>query len=293
LAKQGKLSDAITCFHKAIARDARLSQAYASLGDALRDQKKVKEAIDAYRHAARIDPKRAIYFLQLGNVLFGQNEPLEATECYKTVVALEPKMPAAHRNLGRALEAQGKLDDAIAAFRRAKELDPDNARGRTELAKALSDRAWELADHPDPGADTKRAIAAATDALRSDPNSARVGLFLGWVQYRAGNWQGSLEALERSCALADGGDWGQWIVMSLAHAKLAADTTLPATERSRHKAEARRRYDAAAMQIDHWGSGTNRTMQDARAFRVEAAAELGLPPPSERPSAPAVPGSPH
>jgi hypothetical protein len=99
---------------------------------------------------------------------------------------------------------------------------------------------------------------------------------LGWVQYRAGNWKASIEALEKSCKLQKGGDGGQWIVMSLAHGKLANEKELPEPERARHKAEARRWYDQAVKQIDGLGTGGDSVTQASRAFRGEAAELLGV-----------------
>jgi hypothetical protein len=99
--------------------------------------------------------------------------------------------------------------------------------------------------------------------------------YLGWIQYRAGNWKASIEALEKSCTLEKGGDCGQWIVMSLAHGKLATQNELPEQERLRHKTEARRWYDQAVKQIDSMGAGDFIT-QAIRGFRAEAAELLGV-----------------
>jgi hypothetical protein len=77
---------------------------------------------------------------------------------------------------------------------------------------------------------------------------------LGFCLYRTGNWRESIEALEKSCKLQPGGtgDAGQWIVLALAHARLAAQPGLPEKEREHHIAEARRRYEQADKQIDTW-----------------------------------------
>ena len=101
---------------------------------------------------------------------------------------------------------------------------------------------------------------------------------MGWVQYRAGNWKASIEALEKSCKLQNGGkgDCGQWIVMSLAHGKLANEKDLPEQERDRHKTEARRWYDQAVKQIDSWSAREDSVAQAIQAFRAEAAELLGV-----------------
>src|SRR5262249_56173083 len=97
-----------------------------------------------------------------------------------------------------------------------------------------------------------RAVKLAREAVEIAPSSDILWQFLGWIYYRTGNWKSSIEALEKSCKLQTGGtgDAGQWIVLALAHARLAAQEDLPAKEREHHKAEARRRYEPADKQID-------------------------------------------
>ena len=78
----------------------------------------------------------------------------------------------------------------------------------------------------------ERAVALARLAVDHVPE-----LILAWqqcglgVQYRAGNWKASIAALEHSRRLERGGDCGQWIVLALAHGKLADDRSLTGPER--------------------------------------------------------------
>src|SRR5262249_2531102 len=122
----------------------------------------------------------------------------------------------------------------------------------------------------------KQAVAASKEAVELTPQSALAWQYLGWVQYRAGNWKPSIDALEKSCKLQNPGDCCQWIVMALAHGKLANEKELPEQERARHKAEARRWYDQAVKQINIWRPGGNPIVQATRAFRAEAAELLGI-----------------
>jgi hypothetical protein len=129
-----------------------------------------------------------------------------------------------------------------------------------------------LADAADPQLrDAKRAVELASEAVELDPRLALAWQYLGWVQYRSGNWRVSLEALEKSCGLQKGGDCCQWIVMSLAHGKLAAEKGLPEEERTRHETEARRFYEQTIKQLNPKGPGGTSIIQATRAFRAEAA----------------------
>src|SRR5690606_28969809 len=107
--------------------------------------------------------------------------------------------------------------------------------------------AWDLVNRDElESRDTTGALAAARETVELDSLSVHAWQNLGWVEYRAGNWDASIEALEKSCELQTGGDCCQWIVMALAHEQLAVDAKLSEAERSRHQAEGRRLYTEAA-----------------------------------------------
>jgi len=57
---------------------------------------------------------------------------------------------------------------------------------------------------------------------------------------------------------------------------MANKKDLPEPERARHQAEARRLYDPAVKQLDHWSLGADSWAQAIRAFRAEAAELLGV-----------------
>src|SRR6185295_18592654 len=108
---------------------------------------------------------------------------------------------------------------------------------------ALTKKGWGLVNSSDSKRrDPNRALEAVKEAIALDPQSSMNWQCLAWVQYRIGDWRASIEALEKSCKLQEGGtgDAGQWIVLALAHAKLAAQEGVPEKERDHHKAEARR-----------------------------------------------------
>jgi tetratricopeptide (TPR) repeat protein len=283
LRAQGKLDEALAAYRKATDLDQDyastyivLARDYHNLGIALRARKKVDEAIAAFRKAIVLDPKFALAYNGLGAVLCDVRREYEnAAACFRKAIALDPKHANAHGGLGVALIHQGKLDEAIAAFRKAHELNPKDAHARRNLGQALGNKGWNLINSPDPKLrDPKRATEVLKEAVELAPQSSMSWQWLGWVQYRAGNWKASIEALEKSCKLQEGGkgDCCQWIVLALAHARLAAQEGLPEKERERHKAEARRRYQEADKQIDRWwrvrpGDDLGQAVWD---FRAEA-----------------------
>ena len=160
-------------------------------------------------------------------------------------------------------------------FRTAIKLDPTDASARGELGYALTQKGWNSVNSPDPKLrDPERARLAVQEAVKLDPQSSMAWQYIGWIQYRIGDWRASIEALEKSCKLQQGGTGHsvQSIVLALAHAKFAAEEGLPEKERADHQAEARRLYEQADTQIDRrWRvrpvSGTGQAIWD---FRAEA-----------------------
>src|SRR5262249_32130289 len=146
-----------------------------------------------------------------------------------------------------ALTIQKKWPKAIDAYKKALAIDPQNATNHGGFALLL-------ATCPDPKLrDLRLAGEHARKAAGLQPQDVHAWQVLGWCQYRAGAWRESIEALDKACKLQAGtGDCGQWIVLALAHAKLAAQKGLTDKQREYHKAEARRRYEEANKQIDEW-----------------------------------------
>jgi serine/threonine protein kinase/Flp pilus assembly protein TadD len=179
---------------------------------------------------------------------FSKARPECAVQIAERAVKLAPKSANAHYNLGKARYAQGKVGEAVAECRKAIELDPKHA-------DAVSGMVMLLATCPDPKLrDPRLAVEYARKWDELQPQSHRALKMLGWAQYGAGAWRESIEGLEKSCKLQAGGtgDSGQWIVLALAHARLAAQAGLLEREREHHKTEARRRYEEASKQIDQW-----------------------------------------
>jgi serine/threonine protein kinase/Tfp pilus assembly protein PilF len=253
----------------------------ARLGGLLAGQGKHIEAAKVYCQAIELDPKSATAHYDVALALQNHGKQPEAITHYRKAIELDPKYAAAHGNLGNALYLQGKLDEAITCYRKAIELDPKIAIDRTKLSNALVNEGWNLANHPDAKLrDPKRAVELGKEGIELAPKSSQALQYLGWIQYRAGNWKASIEALEKSCKLQPGGtgDHGQWIVLALAHARLAAQADLPAKEREHHKSEARRRYEDADKLIDSgWRVRPGHAMgQDIWDFRTEARELMGV-----------------
>ena len=251
---QKKLDEAISCHRKAIEIDPKNAKAHNGLGLALTDQKKLDEAIAAFHKAIELDPKCAAAHSNLGIALNAQKKLDQAIAAFHKAIEIDPKNAGAYSNLGRLLcDDLKEYDKAIECFRTAIKLDPKLADARRNLNYALAQKGWGLVNSSDPKRrDPKQALEAVKEAVELAPQSVDAWLWMGWVQYRIGNWRASIEALEKCCKLQPGGtgDASPWIVLALAHAKLAAEEGLPEKERAHHQAEARRWFEQADKEID-------------------------------------------
>ncbi len=229
------------------------------IGNALAEPDRMDEAVAWYYKAIELDPKHAKAHNALGNRLSSLGKLDQAIAWYRKAIEIDPKYAGAHCNVGNVLYKQGKFDEAIACFRKAIEIDPRLIYAYTNQGLALSSQK-KLDD----------AIACYRKAVEIDSKSVYAWQELGWAQYRAGSWKASIEALDTSCKLQNPGDYAQWIVISLAHWKLAMEKDLPEQERDRHNTEARRLYDQAVKQIDGRAWGENPLDQAVQAFLAEA-----------------------
>jgi WD40 repeat protein len=116
---------------------------------------------------------------------------------------------------GYSLAQWGRTDEALAAIDDAIQLKPDDAKARTALA-------WLLSFSPDRKfRDPQRALVCAREAVALDSQGPLPWQVLGGALYRTGEWEESIDALERSIFLQnDGGGPAQWFILAMAHCRM-------------------------------------------------------------------------
>jgi tetratricopeptide (TPR) repeat protein len=119
----------------------------------------------------------------------------------------------ARDGLSRALAESGRTAEAIVEREIALQIreilasnHPRNDEYRARWANTLNDLAWLLATDLDPSLrDPARALALAGEAVRIASDQDAPWNTLGVARYRAGDWAGAIEALERSAISSHGG----------------------------------------------------------------------------------------
>jgi tetratricopeptide (TPR) repeat protein len=118
----------------------------------------------------------------------------------------------AREGLSRALAEAGRVDEAVEERQMALRIwealadnSPKDAEYREHRVDTLNDLAWLLATDPDLALrDPGRALALAEEAIRIAPDHDASWNTLGVARYRAGDWAGAIEALERSALSVPG-----------------------------------------------------------------------------------------
>jgi eukaryotic-like serine/threonine-protein kinase len=306
LHSKGLVDDAIAAYRESIRLNPDNYRAYVNLGFMLSEKTKFDEAIAAHREAIRLKPDGPGAHYNLGFSLVEKGRLDEAIAAYRECIRLKPDFPGAHSQLSRALRHKGLLDEAIAEDREEIRLRPGDSESHWGLGLTLADKGlWQeavaayreavrlngnhaavhhalavvLATCPETKVrDGGQAVVHGKKAVALKSGNVLYWQTLGWAYYRAGDCQASIEALEKSCKMqGDTGDHGQWIVLAMAHAKLALQESLPVMEREHHEAEARRLFEQADKKIDsRWrvrpGYSIGRAIWD---FRAEARVMMG------------------
>jgi tetratricopeptide (TPR) repeat protein len=137
-----------------------------------------------------------------------------------------------------------------------------NLQSQPNDAKACNQLAWALAATPyEKLRDSKRAVELAKKAVELAPRDGSIWNTLGVAEYRADNWQASVEALSKSMELRQGGDAFDWLFLSMAHWQLG------------HRDQARTWYEKGMAWMN-----TNRSKdEELLRFRAEATQLLGVP----------------
>ncbi len=272
---QSKLVEAVTAYREALNRFEKLAleNRYAgmtreSLGSLLRDQGKPDEAERLHREALKICKQvfgydNAEVLSQVALDLQAQGKLPEAEAIFREALAIyrkargneHPEVPKTLVHLAVLLQAAGRLaesetmvGDALVIQRKAIDKTPNNAAARIKWARMLAMSPFDQLRDP------RQAVELATRAAELAPKDRNCWYVLGVAQYRAGEWQLAIEAIEKSMKISPDANAGGWFFLAMAHSQLD------------HKDEARKWYDKAV----EWMDPNQPQNEELRRFRAEA-----------------------
>ncbi|MBC8355141.1 MAG: tetratricopeptide repeat protein [Planctomycetes bacterium] len=163
------------------------------------------------------------------------------------------------------LEALGRHEQALADIDKVIELDPDNA-------NTCNQAAWFIAKHVGRSGLIQGAVVLAQKAVELEPGSGSYSNTLGVAQYRAGNWQAAIDALQKSDQLDSKGSTYSFngFFLSMARWQLGQED------------EARRTYQKSV----EWMQKNSPRDKELIQFLTEAAELLGIPVEIDKPAIP-------
>jgi tetratricopeptide (TPR) repeat protein/serine/threonine protein kinase len=215
--KLGQTKLAVADYDEALARDAKHAPTWTNRGLAYSKLGKTDKALMDLSQALAVDPTHVPAWCGRGWVYHKVGQPEKVVENFTQALELDPNPPQvvlvyllrgqAHDRLGSYLEARV---DYLAALKRV----PDHAWANHALA-------WLLANCPDANLrDPHQAVELARKAVRLAPKEADCWRTLGAANYRVGDWNAAVAALDRALQLRPAGDVGAWFFLAMARQKL-------------------------------------------------------------------------
>jgi tetratricopeptide (TPR) repeat protein len=209
-----------------------LCRVYYNRGAAFAESQRFDDAISDYSQAIQVDSRFARAFHNRGSAYAEKGDLDKAVDDYTKALRLGPGVYYAYHARGRMYLKKRQFAQAIEDFTDALEHAPtgDDLYAVLPRGQLHSDAAWLLATCPDARLrDPGRAVRLAADAVKLRTYWRQT---LGVSRYRAGDFKGSIEVLEKSTK-----DACSWSFLAMAHWQL--DDT----------AEARRWYDQAVERL--------------------------------------------
>ncbi len=127
LGEQGKLTEALNVFNKAIEIEPKDVNAWYNKSVTLSKLDRNEEALKAIDEAIKIIPNITIYWFEKGSILKKLRRYKEALNAYDKVIEIDPKDKKAWNNKGSCFYDLGMCQEALNAFDKVIEIYPKEA----------------------------------------------------------------------------------------------------------------------------------------------------------------------
>ena len=134
--REGKISEAIADYQKAIERDPLYYDAYYELGNIAYQAGDLPKAATLFTKAYELNPQYTNALNNLGGAYMRMHEWKKAIDTLKKLLAQNPVFTEGYYNLAVAYEQTGRFNDAAQMYQSALDLNPDDPDALSGLARA-------------------------------------------------------------------------------------------------------------------------------------------------------------
>ncbi len=131
---QGKTSEAIELYKKALVLNPNKVEVYVNLGLSYFRHESIKEAEENFFKAVSLRPNMKISWYYLGEIAVINNNPKKAIDHYKKALSIDPSFDRAYVKLAEVLVTENDVDEAKRYLRHGVKVVVDNS----SLVKALN-----------------------------------------------------------------------------------------------------------------------------------------------------------
>ena len=117
--KQGKVSEAVQAYQRALESNKAMAEAYFGLGFCFYQQKELEKAAGFFEQAISYNPQYVDAYVNLGAVREQQGHSRTAAEYVRKALQLAPRHSRAYYNMGVIMEKNFNLPKAIACYEKA------------------------------------------------------------------------------------------------------------------------------------------------------------------------------
>lgn len=190
LARTGHEEDAMAHYRTALDMAPNDPQVYSNLGAALARLGRFDEAVSHYKKALEINQDLAPTHSNLGAALARLGRVEEAIQCHEKAIEIDPEMGALHFKYGETLHIAGRVREAEDQYRTAALLDPSLTAAHINLGKiAMADKL------------NMAALDHFRRAVRSGPDVAEARNHLAVLLAGRGNNEEAVAMLKRAVEL--------------------------------------------------------------------------------------------
>ena len=194
---QQQWKESAPAYQRATKLDVNNYDAFYGYGMSLHMLGQYVDAVRAYHRAISLRPNDVNANISMTIVYLNMGEPRAAVAYGERAVRIDPKSASARTNLGVAYERCQRPSEAVAQYNAALELAEPSSRLLINLINALT------ADNR-----TSEAVLTAEELVRISPR-AESWERLGWVRFKAGDWDAS-EAAYREGTVLDSRYYPCW-----------------------------------------------------------------------------------